>query len=192
MDGSYGRVYKDGIEKKYRFKTLKENVEFIKSFNQNGTQRYKLAINKYVDLTTEKFTASFMGLDTSLLSQQESTATTTSIKYDSVTEVPFSMYWRKRGSVTGIKDQGNKGCKGRLMTVACDFLLQNNGGGITTKTNYPYEEAQKVCKTEQPAGVTISGRKVVTPNESSLLKAVVNQPISIGIAAKGKRLGEIV
>ncbi|WMV51620.1 hypothetical protein MTR67_045005, partial [Solanum verrucosum] len=134
---------------------------------------------------------SFMGLDTSLLSQQESTATTTSIKYDSVTEVPFSMDWRKRGSVTRIKDQGNKGCKGGLMTVD-DLLLKNNGSGITTETNYPYEEAQKVCKTEQPAGVTISGRKFVPPNKSSLLKAVVNQPIFVGIAAKGKRLGEIV
>ncbi|KAH0752219.1 hypothetical protein KY285_005367 [Solanum tuberosum] len=188
MDGSYGRVYKDDIEKKYRFKTFKENVEFIKSFNQNGTQRYKLAINKYVDLTTEKFTASFMGLDTSLLSQQESTATTTSIKYDSVTEVSFSMDWRKRGSVTGIKDQGNKGCKGGLMTVAYDFLLQNNGSGITTETNYPYEEAQKVCKTEQPAGVTISGRKVVTPNESSLLKAVVNHQFLLLLRLKGRDL----
>ncbi|KAG5581976.1 hypothetical protein H5410_052603 [Solanum commersonii] len=102
------------------------------------------------------------------------------------------MDWRKRGSVTGIKDQGNKGRKGGLMIVAYDLLLQNNGGGITTETNYPYEEAQKVCKTEQPAGVTISDRKFVPPNKSSLLKAVVNQPIFVGIAAKGKRLGEIV
>ncbi|XP_049383992.1 zingipain-2-like [Solanum stenotomum] len=218
----HGRVYKDDIEKEHRFKTFKENVEFIESFNQNGTQRYKLAINKYADLTTEEFKASFMGLDTSLLSQQESTDTTTSFKYGSVTEVPYSMDWRKSGSVTEIKDQGvcgccwafsavaaiegayqiannelislseqqlldcstqNKGCEGGLMTVAYDFLLQNNGGGITTETNYPYEAAQKVCKTEQSAAVTISGYEVVPSSESSLLKAVVNQPISVGIAA---------
>ncbi|TMW87257.1 hypothetical protein EJD97_020201 [Solanum chilense] len=218
----HGRVYKDDIEKEHRFKIFKKNVEFIESFNKNGTQRYKLAINKYADLTTEEFTTSFMGLDTSLLSQQESTATTTSFKYDSVTEVPNSMDWRKKGSVTGVKDQGgcgccwafsaaaaiegayqiannelislseqqlldcstqNKGCEGGLMTVAYDFLLQNNGGGITTETNYPYEEAQNVCKTEQPAAVTISGYEVVPSDESSLLKAVVNQPISVGIAA---------
>lgn len=103
----HGRVYKDEIEKELRFKTFKRNVEFIESFNQNGTRRYKLAVNKYADLTTEEFTASFMGLDTSLLSQQESIATTTlSFKYDSVTEVPASMDWRKSGAVTGIKDQG--------------------------------------------------------------------------------------
>ncbi|XP_055803925.1 zingipain-2-like [Solanum dulcamara] len=217
----HGRVYKDDIEKEHRFKTFKENVEFIESFNQNGTRHYKLAINKYADLTTEEFTASFMGLDTSL-SQKESAAPTTSFKYDSVTEVPFSMDWRKRGSVTGIKNQGvcgccwafsavaaiegayqivnnelislseqqlldcttpNKGCNGGLMTYAYDFLLKNNGGGITTETNYPYEEAQDVCNTDQSAAVTISGYEVVPPYESALLQAVANQPISVGIAA---------
>lgn len=219
----HGRVYKDEIEKEHRFKTFKQNVEFIESFNQNGTRRYKLAVNKYADLTTEEFTASFTGLDTSL-SQQESTATmtTTSFKYDSVTEVPPIMDWRKRGSVTGIKDQGgcgccwafsavaaiegayqianneqislseqqlldcstqNNGCTGGLMTRAYDYLLQNNGGGITTETNYPYEQGQSVCNTEQPAAVTISGYQVVPPSESSLLQAVANQPISVGIAA---------
>ncbi|PHT95714.1 hypothetical protein T459_03596 [Capsicum annuum] len=219
----HGRVYKDEIEKELRFKTFKRNVEFIESFNQNGTRRYKLAVNKYADLTTEEFTASFMGLDTSLLSQQESIATTTlSFKYDSVTEVPASMDWRKSGAVTGIKDQGvcgccwafsavaaiegahqitnnelislseqqlldcsttNNGCYGGLMTRAYDYLLQNNGGGITTETNYPYQEGQSVCSTGQSAAVTISGYQVVPASESSLLQAVANQPISVGIAA---------
>lgn len=218
----HGRVYKDEIEKEHRFKTFKENVEFIESFNQNGTKGYKLAINKYADLTTEEFTASFMGLDTSLISQQESTDTTTSsFKYDSVTEVPPSMDWRNSGTVTGIKDQGrcgccwafsavaaiegayqitnnqliplseqqlldcsttNNGCGGGLMTRAYDYLLQNNGGGITTETNYPYQESQGFCSTGQSA-VTISGYEVVPPSESSLLQAVANQPISVGIAA---------
>ncbi|CAN4078813.1 unnamed protein product [Withania somnifera] len=216
----YGRVYKDEIEKQHRFETFKENVEFIESFNQNGTQRYKLAVNKYADLTTEEFKASFMGLDTSI-SQQESTATMkTSFKYDSVTEVPPSMDRRNSGSVTEIKDQGlcavaaiegayhiannelislseqqlldcntaNKGCEGAgLMTQAYDFLLEN-GGGITTETNYPYQEAQSVCSTEQfsssEEAVKISGyTKVDPPSESALLQAVANQPISVGIAA---------
>ncbi|XP_060192861.1 zingipain-2-like [Lycium barbarum] len=219
----HGRVYKDEIEKEHRFKTFKENVEFIESFNQNGTQRYKLAINKYTDLTSEEFLASFTGLDTSL-SQQESTAATTSFKYGSVTEVPLSMDWRKSGSVTEIKYQGlcgscwafsavaaiegayqiannelislseqqlldcnteNRGCEGGLMTRAYEYLLQN-GGGITTETNYPYQQAKSICSTQQlspTAAVTISGYEVVPAGESSLLQAAANQPISVGIAA---------
>ncbi|KAL3377141.1 hypothetical protein AABB24_003513 [Solanum stoloniferum] len=217
------RAYKDEIEKEHRFKTFKKNVKFIESFNKNGTQRYKLAVNKYADLTTEEFTASYMGLDTSLLSQQESTATTTSFKYGSVTEVPYSMDWRNSGSVTEIKDQGvcsccwafsavaaiegayqianneqislseqqlidcstqNYGCKGGLMTNAYNFLLQNNVEGITTESNYPYEETQSICSTElQSAAVTISGYEVVPASESALLQAVANQPISVGVAA---------
>uniref|UniRef100_A0A3Q7I4A6 Uncharacterized protein n=1 Tax=Solanum lycopersicum TaxID=4081 RepID=A0A3Q7I4A6_SOLLC len=48
------------------------------------------------------------------------------------------------------------------MTIAYDFLLENNGWGVTAETNYPYEEAQKVCKTEQSsAPVSINGYKVV-------------------------------
>ncbi|XP_070051594.1 senescence-specific cysteine protease SAG39-like [Nicotiana tomentosiformis] len=217
----HGREYKDEIEKERHFRIFKENVEFIESFNQNGTQRYKLAINKYADLTTEDFLESYTGLDTSF--QQKSNATT-SFKYDSqLTDIPLSMDWRKSGSVTGVKDQGqcgccwafsavaaiegayqiannelislseqelldcttqNNGCNGGLMTRAYDFLLQN-GGGITTETNYPYQQIQSVCSTEQlssPA-VKISGYKVVEPSESALLQAVANQPISVGIAA---------
>ncbi|CAN4084165.1 unnamed protein product [Withania somnifera] len=198
----HGRVYKDEIEKEYRFKTFKKNVE-----------RYKLAVNKYTDLTIEELTASFMGLDTSL-SRKDSTATmTTSFKYDSVTEVPPSMDWRKSGTF-GIRikvnvvravpvhrliwyNQGayqiankeliklsekqlldcstqNNGCDGGQMTLAYDDLLRNNGGSITTETNYPYEEAQTV---------RIGDYQVVPPSESSLLQAVANQPISVGIAA---------
>lgn len=221
----HGREYKDEIEKERHFKIFKENVEFIESFNQNGTQRYRLAINKYADLTTEDFLASYTGLDTSF--QQKSNATT-SFKYDSqLTDIPLSMDWRESGSVTGIKDQGrcgccwafsavaaiegayqignnelislseqelldcttqfHDGCKGGLMTQAYDFLLQN-GGGITTETNYPYQQIQSVCSTEQlssPA-VKISGYKIVESSESALLQAVANQPISVGIAANGK------
>uniref|UniRef100_A0A1S4C9S4 Senescence-specific cysteine protease SAG12-like n=2 Tax=Nicotiana TaxID=4085 RepID=A0A1S4C9S4_TOBAC len=82
----------------------------------------------------------------------------------------------------------NNGCDGGLMTTAYDFLLQN-GGGITTETNYPYQQIKSVCSTEQlssPA-VKISGYKVVEPiSESALLQAVANQPISVGIAANSE------
>ncbi|CAN4084164.1 unnamed protein product [Withania somnifera] len=173
----HGRVYKDEIEKEYRFKTFKKNVE-----------RYKLAVNKYTDLTIEELTASFMGLDTSL-SRKDSTATmTTSFKYDSVTEVPPSMDWRKKGAYQIANKEliklsekqlldcstQNNGCDGGQMTLAYDDLLRNNGGSITTETNYPYEEAQTV---------RIGDYQVVPPSESSLLQAVANQPISVGIAA---------
>ncbi|CAN4084166.1 unnamed protein product [Withania somnifera] len=168
----HGRVYKDEIEKEYRFKTFKKN----------------LAVNKYTDLTIEELTASFMGLDTSLVPKDSTATMTTSFKYDSVTEVPPSMDWRKSGTVLGIRDQGqcvreNNGCDGGQMTLAYDDLLRNNGGSITTETNYPYEEAQSVCNTEQSTTVRIGDYQVVPPSESSLLQAVANQPISVGIAA---------
>lgn len=77
----------------------------------------------------------------------------------------------------------NNGCNGGLMIHAYNFLLENNGEGITTETNYPYEETQSVCSTQQSAAVTISGYEVVPQNESALLQAIANQPISVGLAA---------
>ncbi|MCD7453479.1 hypothetical protein HAX54_021103 [Datura stramonium] len=71
----------------------------------------------------------------------------------------------------------NRGCEDGLTTQAYDFLHEK-GGGITTETNYPYQEAQRVCSTEQfsslgGAAVRISGYQVAPPSESSLLR--INQ-----------------
>ncbi|CAI9787952.1 unnamed protein product [Fraxinus pennsylvanica] len=109
----YGRVYKDNVEKATRFKIFKENVEFIESFNIEGTRRYKLGVNEFADMTNEEFRASRNGYKTSL---QKKSAT--GFKYENVTAVPTSMDWRKKGAVTGVKDQGQCGCCWAFSAVA--------------------------------------------------------------------------
>lgn len=101
---NFGRVYKDSVEKEKRFKIFKENVEFIEAFN-NRASDYKLSVNAFADLTNEEFTASRNGFKTSVRKSFGSTP----FRYESVTAVPDTVDWRKKGVVTPIKDQGQCG-----------------------------------------------------------------------------------
>ena len=102
---SYGRVYKDDVERNLRFNIFKDNVEFIESFNNAGNRRYKLSINEFADQTNEEFQASRNGYKRSSSSRPAETL----FKYENVAAVPSSMDWRKKGAVTPVKDQGQCG-----------------------------------------------------------------------------------
>jgi len=101
----YGKVYKDAAEKEKRFQIFKNNVQFIESFNAAGDKPFNLSINKFADLHNEEFKAL---LTNGQRKEKQSVwkATETSFRYDSVTKIPATVDWRKRGAVTPIKDQG--------------------------------------------------------------------------------------
>ncbi|KAI3466727.1 hypothetical protein Pfo_023390 [Paulownia fortunei] len=111
----YGRAYKDDAEKSKRFEIFKENVEYIQSFNEAGARPYKLAINKFADLTNEEFQASRNGYK---MGSHPKSSKVSSFRYTNVTAVPPSMDWRKKGAVTGVKDQGQCGCCWAFSAVA--------------------------------------------------------------------------
>ncbi|KAL3534316.1 hypothetical protein ACH5RR_002777 [Cinchona calisaya] len=108
----YGRVYKDEVEKANRYKIFKENVEFIESFNKAGTKSYRLGINQFADLTNEEFRT------TRNKYKPWKECKGTLFKYENVSAVPSTMDWRKKGAVTGIKDQGQCGCCWAFSAVA--------------------------------------------------------------------------
>ncbi|KAK8580613.1 hypothetical protein V6N12_070875 [Hibiscus sabdariffa] len=102
---SYSRVYQDATEKEKRFQIFKENVEYIKSHNADSSKKYKLGVNEFTDLTNEEFKAMRNGYRMRS-SNNIPASKTSSFRYENVTAVPSSMDWRKKGAVTGIKDQG--------------------------------------------------------------------------------------
>ncbi|KAI4333861.1 hypothetical protein L6164_018618 [Bauhinia variegata] len=111
----YGIVYKDSQEMQKRFDVFKANVEYIEASNNAANKPYKLAINKFADLTNEEFVASrnrFKGHMCSTITR------TSTFKYESVTAVPSTVDWRKKGAVTPIKDQGQCGCCWAFSAVA--------------------------------------------------------------------------
>ncbi|KAI3456183.1 hypothetical protein Pfo_012846 [Paulownia fortunei] len=78
----------------------------------------------------------------------------------------------------------NYGCNGGYMEIAFNYIKQK---GITAYENYPYQGYQGNCNSQASASkpiVMISNYETVPHNsESALLKAVANQPVSIGIDA---------
>ncbi|XP_031398509.1 senescence-specific cysteine protease SAG39-like [Punica granatum] len=80
----------------------------------------------------------------------------------------------------------NRGCQGGLMDNAFEFIIQNKG--LTTEAHYPYEGVDGTCNTmkaaSRAASIT-SYEDVPANNESALLKAVANQPVSVAIDASG-------
>lgn len=81
---------------------------------------------------------------------------------------------------------GDHGCQGGLMDYAFQFIQKNQG--LTTEANYPYTGTNGTCqrnKAAQHAAKITGYEDVPTNNESSLLKAVANQPVSVAIDAGG-------
>ena len=104
----HGRLYKDAEEKGRRYKIFKNNFEYIETFNNGVDRGYKLAINKFADLTNDEFRgmyAGYKGRNSELLSTSEAT----SFRSEELTDVPPSMDWREKGAVTPVKDQGQCG-----------------------------------------------------------------------------------
>ncbi|KAK4284618.1 hypothetical protein QN277_001424 [Acacia crassicarpa] len=58
----YCKAYEDVAKKQKCFEIFKNNVQFIESFNSNGTKPYKLSINQFADQTNEEFKATHNGL----------------------------------------------------------------------------------------------------------------------------------
>lgn len=86
-------------------------------------------------------------------------------------------------------DRGqNQGCNGGLMDYAFEFIIQN--GGIDTEKDYPYKGADGRCdegRKENSKVVVIDDyQDVPTQSESSLMKAVTKNPVSVAIEAGGR------
>ncbi|KAI3456170.1 hypothetical protein Pfo_012833 [Paulownia fortunei] len=141
----YGRTYKNEAEKAKRFKIFTENVEYIESFNDAGTRPYKLAINKFADLTNEEFRAR----NGYKLGSHPKSSKVSSFRYANVTAVPSSMDWRKKGAVTGVKDQGQCGCCWAFSAVAATEGINQ----LTTGNLISLSEQELVdCDTSEDQG----------------------------------------
>ncbi|KAJ4703629.1 Cysteine Protease [Melia azedarach] len=136
----YGRTYQDEAEKQMRFNIFRQNLEYVEKANKEGNRTYKLSVNKFSDLTNEEFRAFYTGYKM----PSNSRPSTTSFRYENLTDVPPSKDWRQEGAVTGIKQQGSCGCCWAFSAVgALEGMIQINTGKLI-----PLSEQQLVdCST---------------------------------------------
>ncbi|GER51562.1 cysteine protease CP8 [Striga asiatica] len=197
---SHHTVTRDLAEKKTRFNVFKSNVHHIHKVNQMD-RPYKLKLNRFADMTNNEF-RNFYSSKIKHHRMFRGPKASTTFMHEKVDNLPASVDWRQQGAVTSIKDQGNcvplseqelvdcekdnEGCNGGLMENAYEFI--KNKGGITTETVYPYKAQDMNCdaaKLNAPV-VKIDGYENVPANdESALMKAVANQPVSVAIDASG-------
>ncbi|KAK4711066.1 hypothetical protein R3W88_005579 [Solanum pinnatisectum] len=207
----FGRVYRDDTERGKRFNIFKDNFNYIESINKAGMRPYKLSINRFADLTNEEFRATHNGYK---MSSPHMSSKTTFFRYENVT-APATMDWRKKGAVTGIKDQGQCGCcwafsavaasegineikTGKLISLSeqelvdCDTSsdMGCEGGLMDNAFKFIIKNhgTDGTCKTgkESNDAAKITGYEDVPANsESALLNAVANQPVSVAIDASG-------
>jgi KDEL-tailed cysteine endopeptidase len=101
---------RDHHEKHKRFGVFKENAKFIHEFNKKD-KSYKLALNKFGDLTKEEFKGSYAGSKVQEHRMFRPRAKMENFLYGGVNvhDLPASVDWRLKGAVTGVKDQGKCG-----------------------------------------------------------------------------------
>ncbi|THU49872.1 hypothetical protein C4D60_Mb06t14140 [Musa balbisiana] len=81
-------------------------------------------------------------------------------------------------------DHYDAGCRGGMQDRAFSYVVSN--GGITTEANYPYQPNQVACNSTKQSdhAVSITGYAMVpTNNETLLMNAVANQPVSVSVDA---------
>jgi len=78
---------------------------------------------------------------------------------------------------------GNQGCDGGLMTLAFEYIINNNG--IDTEASYPYEDADDTCRFNRSnVGATLTSYVNVTSgDENDLLVKTYSGPVSVAIDA---------
>ncbi|GMI87735.1 cysteine endopeptidase 1 [Hibiscus trionum] len=112
---SHHTVSRDMKEKQKRFNVFKENLKHIHNVNQMD-RPYKLELNKFADMTNYEF----MTTRSSKISHYRmlrGPRRMTDFRHGKVDNLPHSIDWRKKGAVTGIKDQGKCGSCWAFSTV---------------------------------------------------------------------------
>ncbi|WJX26792.1 hypothetical protein P8452_15670 [Trifolium repens] len=88
-----------------RLENFKRNLKYIVERNtmRNSPLRHRLGLNRFADMSNEEFKNKFISKVKKPISKRRL------VKSESCENAPNSLDWRKKGAVTGVKDQGNCG-----------------------------------------------------------------------------------
>jgi C1A family cysteine protease len=137
----HGKLYHSLQEKAKRLEIFRSNLEYIDAHNRNRRSskkgsRHWLGLNKFADLTNEEFKA--------IYSSKPKKSARSRLQYEQpgldTCDAPSSLDWRKKGVVTGVKNQGQCGsCWAFSVTGAIEAI-----NGISTGDLESLSEQQLV------------------------------------------------
>jgi len=79
--------------------------------------------------------------------------------------------------------EGNQGCNGGIMDKAFEYVIKN--GGICSEGEYPYMAQNSNCTVCKPVAKIHSYVDVQPNNDTALMFAVAQQPVSVAVEADG-------
>ncbi|KAE9454685.1 hypothetical protein C3L33_13427, partial [Rhododendron williamsianum] len=105
---SHHTVSRDLTEKQRRFNVFKENVKHIHEVNKME-RPYKLKLNKFGDMTSHEFRSAYGSKIEHFRMFRGEQGGTGRFMHEKTENLPASVDWRKKGAVTGVKNQGRCG-----------------------------------------------------------------------------------
>jgi len=123
-----------------RFASFKKNYDFIQTHNMRKDRSFKVAMNKFGDLSSQEFASVYNGVKVPKGYVHETTFTTPNLS------LPDSFDWRTKGAVTGVKDQGQCGSCWSFSTTGsvegCHFLTKGSLVGLSEQNLVDCSTAQ--------------------------------------------------
>ncbi|XP_078170360.1 cysteine protease XCP2-like [Carex rostrata] len=106
---THEKIYMQPADKARGFENFARNLEFV---DQRNTEREKgghlVGLNKFADLSNDEFKAKYIRRMNVKRRAERKVELYKERNYESC-EAPWSLDWRKKGAVTGVKDQGDCG-----------------------------------------------------------------------------------